>query len=52
VSVSGGQLYFDNELVNNRLAKQIIAFLREDLDFIPLVNFYEKDCYEPDEAFP
>lgn len=47
VSVSGGQLYFDNELVNNRLAKQIIAFLREDLDFIPLVNFYEKIATNP-----
>lgn len=41
VSVSGNNIYFDNEPVHSALAQQVLSFLREGHDFRPLVRFWE-----------
>lgn len=43
VTVSNGQVYFDNELVGGELTEQILRFIDEGIeDWKPLVKFYEK----------
>jgi hypothetical protein len=47
VSISGDQVYFDGDPVNNTLTAQIVRFLNEGWDFEGLVNFYEKIAANP-----
>ena len=47
VSVSGGVIYVDGDPVSNALADQILRFLDEDLDFAPLVAFYDRLLTNP-----
>lgn len=43
VSISGGQIYFDGEVVNNSLTEQVVRFINEGVeDFNPLILFFEK----------
>lgn len=49
VSHANGRLYLDNEEVDNSLAKQVIRFLDEGKDFMPLVNFFENVQANPNE---
>lgn len=49
VSVHDGRVYFDGEEQNSVLTRQIVNFLKEDLDFEPLVRFYEKLAQNPNE---
>jgi len=50
VSVANGRVYFDGDEVNNALTKQIVRFLDEDImDWVPLVNFFEKVQANPNE---
>lgn len=50
VSVANGQVYFDGDIVNNSLTKQIVRFLDEDLDdWYPLVLFMENVAANPQE---
>ncbi len=42
VSVSDGIVYFDGEPIHSVLNTQIVEFMKAGLDFMPLVNFYEK----------
>jgi len=47
VSISGDQVYFDGDPVNNTLTAQIVRFLNEGWDFEGLVNFYERVAANP-----
>ena len=50
VSVAGGQVYFDGDLVDNSLTQQIVRFMNEGLeDWQPLVKFYENVAANPNE---
>lgn len=50
VTVAAGQVYFDGELVDNSLTKQILRFMDDgEEDFQPLVNFFEKVATNPQE---
>lgn len=49
VSVSGGNLYFDNEPVHGAISEHVIRFYEEGLDFGPLVNFLERLAANPNE---
>lgn len=49
VSVAGGKVHFDNEPVDSSITRQIVRFLDEDLDFMPLVYFFEKIQTNPNE---
>lgn len=43
VSVRNGNLFFDGDLVDNSLTRQVIRFVEEGVDdFMPLVKFFEK----------
>lgn len=48
VSVANGRVYFDGDEVDNTLTKQILRFMDEELDFKPLVRFYEKVAQNPE----
>lgn len=47
ISVSGNTLLFDGEEQDNYLAKAIVAFIREDKEFMPLVRFMDKLATNP-----
>lgn len=48
VSIANGQVYFDGEIVDNALTKQILRFMEDGVeDFKPLVNFFEKIAVNP-----
>lgn len=48
VAVKNGAVYFDGDVVDNALSKQILRFLSEDVDdWKPLVNFFEKVQQNP-----
>jgi len=49
VSVSDGVVYFDGEPINSVLNTQIVEFMKNGMDFMPLVNFYEKLEQNPNE---
>lgn len=49
VTYSGGTLFFDNDPVDNSLAKRVVKFYNEDLDYGPLVAFFEKVSQNPEE---
>lgn len=50
VSVSGGQIYFDGDRVDNALTKAIVRFIEEGVeDWKPLVRFFEKVADNPQE---
>jgi hypothetical protein len=50
VSVHDGRVYFDGEVVDSALTRQIVAFLQAGVeDFKPLVNFFEKVEQNPNE---
>lgn len=43
VTISGGNVHFDNQPVGGDLAEQILRFIDDEVeDWQPLVNFYEK----------
>ena len=47
VSVRNGQVFFDDDVMDNSLTKTILRFLDEGLDFKPLVHFFEKVMANP-----
>jgi hypothetical protein len=47
VTVRNNRLYYDGDEINDGLADQVLAFLAEDEDFWPLVNFYERLMSNP-----
>jgi hypothetical protein len=48
VSVANGRLYFDNDEVDNSLAKQVVRFINEGVsDWQPLVKFMENVANNP-----
>lgn len=48
VTVLGGRLYFDGDVVHNALADQVLRFLDEGrTDWQPLVRFFEKASQNP-----
>lgn len=49
VSVANGHVYFDGDLVEDTLTKQIVRFMNDGLDFKPLVNFFEKVADNPNQ---
>ena len=48
VSVKGGEVYFDNDPIDNSISKHIIRCLDADEDWISVVNFLEKVSTNPD----
>jgi hypothetical protein len=48
VSIANGRVYFDGDHVDNSVTEQILRFLEEDEDFMPLVNFMEKVAQNPE----
>jgi hypothetical protein len=44
VTISGGNIYFDNEKMDGALEEQISRFVEagSEADWLPLINFYEK----------
>lgn len=49
VSVAGGHVYFDGELINGGLSDHIIRYMNEGNDATPLVNFMENVQTNPNE---
>ena len=49
ISVSGGKLFLDGDEIHNSLADQIVRFIKNDEDWLPLVNFYENLLANPSE---
>lgn len=50
ISVKGGFMYFDNDLVNDALAQQVVRFVEEGVeDWKPLVLFFENLMQNPNE---
>lgn len=54
VSIAGGQVYFDGDIIDNALTKQIVRVLDEtedenDSDFVALVNFFERVAQNPSQ---
>lgn len=49
VTVAGGHVYFDGDEQQGPLVAQIVRFLDEGHDFMPLVNFMEKVAQNPTE---
>lgn len=49
VSVANGTVFFDGDPVDSTLTRQILRFVEEDSDFMPLVNFFEKVQQNPNE---
>jgi hypothetical protein len=49
VSVKNGTVYLDNEPVHDSLTGQILRFMDEGEDFMPLVNFFENVQNNPNE---
>jgi hypothetical protein len=49
VLVEGGNVLFDGEVVGSPVAKQIVRFLDEGEDFVPLVAFMENVMDNPNE---
>lgn len=50
VSVAGGQVYFDGDVVNDALTEQILRFVESGVeDWYPLVAFFEKVAQNPNE---
>lgn len=49
VSVSNGVVHFDGEPIHSVLNTQIVEFMKNGMDFMPLVNFYEKLMQNPNE---
>ena len=47
VSFSNGNVYFDNDIVDNALSDQIIRFMEQNEDFGPLVKFMENVFQNP-----
>jgi hypothetical protein len=43
------RLYWDGDVVDHSLARQILRFMAEGLDFKPLVNFYDKVSSNPSD---
>lgn len=49
VTVANGRVYFDGDEVNDSISKQIVRFMDEGADFMPLVRFLEKVQQNPQE---
>jgi hypothetical protein len=49
VRVAGSRVYFDGDEVDTVLTRQIVRFLEEDRDFVPLVKFYERLATNPNQ---
>jgi hypothetical protein len=49
VSIANGQVFFDGDHLDNVITEQILRFLEEDEDFMPLVNFLEKLYQNPEK---
>lgn len=50
VTVANGHVYFDGDILNNALTRQIVRFLDEDVDdWYPLVRFLENVAANPQE---
>jgi hypothetical protein len=50
VTLAGGRLFFDGDLINNSLTEQVLRFIDEGIeDWQPLVNFFEKVSLNPNE---
>lgn len=49
ISVRDGRVYLDREEIKSAIARQIIRFIEEGLDFQPLANFLEKVMQNPNE---
>lgn len=49
VSIRGRNIYFDGDIIHNSITKQIVRFLDEELDFLPLVRFLENIAVNPNE---
>lgn len=49
ISVRHGKLYLDGVEVNNALTKQVLRFMDEGEDFLPLVKFFENVQANPNE---
>lgn len=47
VTVVNGRVYFDGDEVDSALTHQILRFLDEGADFLPLVYFFEKIAQNP-----
>jgi hypothetical protein len=48
VTLAGGRLFFDGDLINNSLTEQVLRFIDEGIeDWQPLVNFFEKVALNP-----
>ena len=47
--VRNRRVYWDGDVVDHSLARQILRFIDEGLDFKPLVRFYEKIASNPSE---
>lgn len=47
VTVEGGTVFFDGEVIDNALTEQIVEFLNAGEDFTPLVNFFVKIMSNP-----
>jgi hypothetical protein len=48
VTLAGGRLYFDGDLIDNALTDQVLRFIDEGReDWRPLVNFFEKVSLNP-----
>jgi hypothetical protein len=49
VTTANGRLYLDGEEVNNTLTTQVLRFMDEDEDFMPLIRFFENVQANPNE---
>ena len=49
VTVADSQVYFDGDLVDNSLSRQIVQFINDDLDFMPLVRFMDNLAQNPNK---
>lgn len=47
VAIRHNRLYYDGDEIHGGLADQVLSFLEEGEDFMPLVNFYEKLMANP-----
>lgn len=49
VTAANGRLFFDGDEVDNSLTRTVLRFRDEDLDYMPLVNFFEKVMTNTDQ---
>lgn len=49
VTISGNQVFFDGDPMNNTIARKIIDFYSNAVDFLPLVSFMERLASNPNE---